>query len=146
MVAILSRPQCVNSLLVSDAILHQSSWSELFWGMVCWLLGAKPSPEPMLTYIWLDNLGTSFSEILIKIHFVTWKCIWKVASKMVNVLCQFQYVVPNMLTPGIILCMRPANERWRYNVTPSLIGWACTQNDPCNTVMFCTAMYSGIWQ
>ena len=31
---------------------------------------------------------------------------------------------------GIILCMCPGNERWRYNVTPSLIGWAHTQNDP----------------
>ena len=31
---------------------------------------------------------------------------------------------------GIILCMRPSNERWRYSVTPSLIGWAHTQNDP----------------
>ena len=33
--------------------------------------------------------------------------------------------------PGIILCVRPANERRRYIVTPSLIGWAHTQNDPC---------------
>ena len=32
-------------------------------------------------------------------------------------------------TPGIILSMCPANERWRYTVTPSLIGWAHTQND-----------------
>ena len=32
---------------------------------------------------------------------------------------------------GIILYMRPANERWRYTVTLSLIGWAHTQNDPC---------------
>ena len=31
----------------------------------------------------------------------------------------------------IILCMHPANERWCYTVTPSLIGWAHTQNDPC---------------
>ena len=31
---------------------------------------------------------------------------------------------------GIILCMRPANERWCYTVTPSVIGWAHTQNDP----------------
>ena len=30
----------------------------------------------------------------------------------------------------IILCMRPANEKWLYNVT-SLIGWVHTQNDPC---------------
>ena len=27
--------------------------------------------------------------------------------------------------------MRPANEKLRYNVTSSLIGWAHTQNDPC---------------
>ena len=33
--------------------------------------------------------------------------------------------------PGIILCMCSANERWRYSVTPSLIGWAHTQNHPC---------------
>ena len=31
---------------------------------------------------------------------------------------------------GIILCMRPANERWCYNVTSSLIGWAHSQNYP----------------
>ena len=31
--------------------------------------------------------------------------------------------------PGINLCMRPANERWCYIVTWSLIGWAHTQND-----------------
>ena len=34
---------------------------------------------------------------------------------------------------GIILCMCPANERRRYNVTPSLNGWAHTQNDPWST-------------
>ena len=28
--------------------------------------------------------------------------------------------------------MRPANGRWRYYVTLSLIGWAHTQNDPCS--------------
>ena len=32
---------------------------------------------------------------------------------------------------GIILCMRPTNERWRYTVTPSFIGWAHTQCDSC---------------
>ena len=31
---------------------------------------------------------------------------------------------------GITLCMHPANERWRYIVTSSPIGWAHTQNDP----------------
>ena len=32
---------------------------------------------------------------------------------------------------GIILWMRPVTERRRYIVTPSLIGWVHTQNDPC---------------
>ena len=36
-----------------------------------------------------------------------------------------------VLEAGIILCMCPANERWRYTVTPSLIGWAHTLNDLC---------------
>ena len=30
----------------------------------------------------------------------------------------------NQYHPGLILGLGPANERWRYNVTPSLIGWA----------------------
>ena len=32
---------------------------------------------------------------------------------------------------GIILCIRPANEKRRYIVTPSLIGRVHTQNDFC---------------
>ena len=31
----------------------------------------------------------------------------------------------------IILCVRPANERRRYNVSSSLIVRAHEQNDPC---------------
>ena len=32
--------------------------------------------------------------------------------------------------PGLILGLRPANERRRYKVTPSLIGWEQTSNQP----------------
>ena len=32
--------------------------------------------------------------------------------------------------------MRPANERWHYSVTPSLIGWPHTLNDPCSDYQF----------
>ena len=35
---------------------------------------------------------------------------------------------------GVILCMRPANERRRYNVTSSFIGWAHTISDPCSHI------------
>ena len=52
-----------------------------------------------------------------------------------------------MAISGINLCMCPANERWCNVVTPSLIGWVHTQNDPwyivwntvqwlCNSVNF----------
>ena len=35
------------------------------------------------------------------------------------------------IDPVIILFMRPANERRRYSVTSSLVGWSHTQDDPC---------------
>ena len=41
----------------------------------------------------------------------------------------FRWLQYRWLT-GIILCMPPANERRRYNVTSSLIGWVHTQNNP----------------
>ena len=34
------------------------------------------------------------------------------------------------LCTGIILCMVPVNDRWRYVVTSSLIGWEHTHSDP----------------
>ena len=37
----------------------------------------------------------------------------------------------NIFKAGIILCMRPANERWRYDVMSSPTGWSHTQNYPC---------------
>ena len=39
----------------------------------------------------------------------------------------------NNLPPGLILGLRLANERRRYKVTPSLIGWEQTQNQPCGS-------------
>ena len=38
------------------------------------------------------------------------------------------------LSPGIILCMHRANERWRCIVTSSRIGWVHTQRDPWSLV------------
>ena len=43
----------------------------------------------------------------------------------------------------IILCMRPANERRRYNVTSSPFGWVHTQNDPCFSAGDGSVHYSG---
>ena len=40
------------------------------------------------------------------------------------------------INAGTSLGMSPANERRRYNVTTSLIGWVLTQTDPCTTKWF----------
>ena len=44
---------------------------------------------------------------------------------------------------GIILLIHPANERWHYSITPSLIGWAHTENDPWNAITANRAKLSG---
>ena len=46
---------------------------------------------------------------------------------------QGEVFLGNFLLTGtrFILWMHPANERRRYNVKSSLIGWAHSQNDPC---------------
>ena len=47
----------------------------------------------------------------------------------------------------IILCMRPANERWRYSVTPSLIGWVhpLWQVHPWITTCWPLTYVGGLW-
>ena len=55
-------------------------------------------------------------------------CCWGQCVYDVTVMCQ-QYLCLYRLA-GIILGMGWTNERRRYNVTPSLIGPAHTQNDP----------------
>ena len=49
-----------------------------------------------------------------------------------------QPFLPNACISMIILYMHPANERRRYIVTSSLIGWAHVQNDPLYVITaFC---------
>ena len=38
-------------------------------------------------------------------------------------------LVSNTIRDHFLYAMHPANEIWRYTVTPSLIGWVHTQND-----------------
>ena len=48
--------------------------------------------------------------------------------------------------PKIILFMRPTNERRRYIVTSSLMGWAHAQKDPCGLGYHCTSRYPSMVQ
>ena len=43
---------------------------------------------------------------------------------------------------GLIIGLRPANERRCYKVTPSLIGWAQTQNQPWHAIMLSDPLFS----
>ena len=54
----------------------------------------------------------------------------KMISGILDLYCSGILTCLNVLA-GIILCMRPANERHCYSVTPVLIGWAHTKNGPC---------------
>ena len=70
---------CINSFSPSTPYKRQWTGSELVQVMVCHLFGAKPQPEPMLTYSQLN----SWEQISVKIesefyHFHSRKCIWNV--------------------------------------------------------------------
>ena len=66
-----------------------------------------------------------------------WSCYKGFLLYWCNIVVTFTladfYILQNSEKPwhsGIILCKHPAIERWRYTVTPSLIGWVHTQNNP----------------
>ena len=50
---------------------------------------------------------------------------------------QRKCVSKNAPYAGLILGLCPANERLRYKVTSSLIGWAQTYNQPCICPQYC---------
>ena len=88
-----------------------------------------------------------FLYLVIKIYSNVLK--WSIPSKTVETAfiglfsleCDFVMVryekhrLESCYFTGIILFMRPNNDRRRYSVTPSLIGWAHTQYDPFNGVL-----------
>ena len=93
----------------------------------------------LFTYIWIAKIVPDVLVFLkIEGHFAAkgpsgWKIQVSPGSCVCNVMIiESLLTLPSRSTtmPGIILCMCPANERRRYNVTSSLIGWAHTQNDP----------------
>ena len=67
-----------------------------------------------------------YTHIYIHIHIYIY--IW------LKIKLSFSWYFQNTFTTGfppcrVILCMRPTNERWRYNVTSSRIDCAHTQKD-----------------
>ena len=80
----------------------------------------------MNTLWWIIYPSALSSVILITFQIVFWK--WYSPSSETNGLRDLK------CRSGISLCTHPANERWCYNVTSSLISLAHSQNDPCKYV------------
>ena len=70
-----------------------------------------------------------------------WFVPWWLQHVFCDVMMSLKYANSAVCT-GIILWMRPFNERWRYVVTSYLIGWAHLQNDPC---VCCDVWYMCGW-
>ena len=88
--------------------------SLLFWVQCLW-----PLVEFLHVYYWQckKKLGFYHAKDRFRLDFADIKCL--VCPCLCNVV------------QGVILGLRPTNERCRYKVTPSLIGWPQTSNQPC---------------
>ena len=93
---------------------------------------------------WISNYISSFVEDVISqsCHNCNTCLAIEVFDELINPmdLCVCNY----LNSPGIMLCMHPANRR-RYNVTSCLIGWAHTQNDPCSHDIFYHCIKRLLW-
>ena len=133
---------CINTAhgvwapLVGVGQLNNSPW----WLQMPWCkLDTKPSATATLTPQWTQCNTNHVSQHASRVK-LKWKFFvssWIGSCRFDNLRRQWQQwclrVQPmtKILTKyaGIILCMRPANERRRYKVTSSLIGWVHTKND-----------------
>ena len=89
----------------------------------CWIenedvVGAAPTGDAPTTSEWSVILMPTKVHIILEIL----RCF--------ELTFAFSEALKGDRVAGIILWICPVNERLHYNVTPSLIGWAYTQNDP----------------
>ena len=64
-------------------------------------------------------------------HYLSRSMISNRLGKLVHYMCVLPDVHDCDGIAGLILGLHPANERWHYFVTTSLIGWAQAQNQLC---------------
>ena len=108
----------VNSLRVSDAYMHQYIRPSLVQIMACYLFSVKPLSEAMLPYC----LWNPRNKLQWNFHQNTTIFFEEKALKYSSVKC-FRFCPDVSGLHGLILGLYPANERRRYFVTTSLIGW-----------------------
>ena len=141
----ITRPQWVNSLWPSDTICHQGT--SVYFDPSNGLLpdSTKPLPEPTLTNHHWGLVSFTWGQFCRKRwNYLSLIWDWKLPIKirdvspggfkksLRNYLRQkdvYTFFVKKHVScydPGLILGLRPANERRRYLVMTSLIGWAQT--------------------
>ena len=79
-----------------------------------------------LAFIWCQGICNHHEGVHIHQEYhniMLWACLY---SDIAHIIITTVYYIALFPTLGIILCMCPANEWWRYTITPSLIGWAHT--------------------
>ena len=112
--------------------------------MACRLFSAKPLSKPILCYYQLNPQGQTavkFESKLKKTTFHSLKrhpgngahCVQGEVSKFslrahLSACTVMTKLVILICTTGLVLGLRPANERCCYKVTPSIIGWVQTQS------------------
>ena len=92
--------------------------------------GKHPLKMAMMYPSLLKQHGAITTQLFIKLSFIRSNAI---LSESIGLLCHVRneiMYVESWKSAGIILCMQPANERWRHIITSSLIGWEHTQNNP----------------
>ena len=104
-----------------------------------WVLPQKWVPHILLIIHhvpYMDKGETTAGNIVSYLDFFSWTtCLfWYLFQYFINKsVCLHQArweTVYSCDPPGIILCVHPAKERRRFNVTSSPIGWVHTQNNP----------------
>ena len=103
---------------ITNLITRPFDLTELsLWISQIYLRTQKHRCSAFLGYLVNENMSSSFIFVIFLV-----KCIIKQV---------YNYIHAGRTSSEIIWCMRPDNERRRYIITSSPIGWAHTQNNPC---------------
>ena len=92
-----------------------------------YILQCNPFTQPTYTYMYLSSIRSACSTCSVKQNHISLLSFIIVSISHLRIVCLNDCSIH---LSGIILCIRQANERRRYNVTSSLICWAHTQNVP----------------
>ena len=109
----------------ADAVRQRVEWSVIWdWMMFMW------------RHLIYCSCHTAATVHLPYFLLMAWHHLSPKTSATIKVM-QATWRTSVMTSTGLILGLCPANERRRYKVVPSLIGWAQTYNQPLKHASYC---------